>query len=157
MERSDGESADNGIVRGNETATDENPNEAAAAEPTAAEDVAAVELAPRPDAEEVPEWDDEEAAVAQRDKAIEALAADAPRMYLSQHYVTMKAGESFDRLSFVEEITDTTDDRSYLFRYISVQGEVNVWQPGTYELKYHATDSNGNISNEEVLTVTVEE
>lgn len=150
----DVENADDGNANGDETANAENTNEEASAEPAEAENGTADEPTPTP---EPAEDDLEAAAVAQRDKAIEALAADAPRMYLSQHYVTMKAGESFDRLSFVEEITDTTDDRSYLFRYISVQGEVNVWQPGTYELKYHATDSNGNLSNEEVLTVTVEE
>lgn len=153
----DSENADDGNASGDETANAENTNEEASAEPTEAENGASDELTPTPEAAEAPEGDAEAAAVAERDKAIEALDKDAPRMYLSQHYVTLKVGESFDRLSFVEEITDTADDRSYLFRYISVQGEVNVWQPGTYELKYHATDSNGNLSNEEVLTVTVEE
>lgn len=99
--------------------------------------------------------DPEAKAAADRDAAIKALPEGAPHFYLKQHYVTLKAGESFDKLSWVEDISDTKDSREYLFRYISIEGDVNVSAPGTYELKYHALDSDGNASNVDVLTVTV--
>lgn len=99
--------------------------------------------------------DPEAKAAAERDVAIEALPEGAPHFYLKQHYVTLKAGESFDKLSWVEDISDTKDSREHLFRYISIEGDVNTSTPGTYELKYHAIDSDGNPSNVDILTVTV--
>ena len=97
----------------------------------------------------------EQQAQAQRDAAIAALSPGAPRFYLKQHYVTISVGEEFNKLSWVEDITDDKDDRSRLFRDIRVEGDVNRNEPGTYELAYYAADSDGNRSNREILTVTV--
>ena len=55
----------------------------------------------------------------------------------------------------MEEISDDADDRNSLFRNIQVEGEVDVSAEGTYELTYFVVDSDGNRSNEEVMTVTV--
>ena len=52
-------------------------------------------------------------------------------------------GEEFNKLSWVEDITDDKDDRSRLFRDIRVEGDVNRNEPGTYELAYYAADSDG--------------
>ena len=69
--------------------------------------------------------------------------------------MTISVGEEFNKLSWVEDITDDKDDRSRLFRDIRVEGDVNRNEPGTYELAYYAADSDGNRSNREILTVTV--
>lgn len=107
-----------------------------------------------PESTEEPE-DLEAKAVEAREADIAALPEAAPRLYLKQHYVSINAGDSFDKLSWVEEITDVQDPRYYLFQYIIVEGEVNTWQPGTYELAYYAVDSDRNYSNRDILTVTV--
>lgn len=104
--------------------------------------------------EESPE-DMETKAVEAREVAIAELPEAYPRFYLKQHYVSVNVGESFDKLSWVDEITDSKDSRYYLFQYISVEGDVNIWTSGVYELKYYAVDSDGNRSNEEILSVTV--
>lgn len=118
-----------------------------------AEEEIIVSATPTPtEAPETPE----EKAVREREEKIKELPEDSPRFYLKEHFVTIKAGESFDRLSWIEDITDTKDAKEYLCRYVAISGDLNVWAPGTYELKYHATDSDGNLSNEEILTVTVE-
>lgn len=86
---------------------------------------------------------------------IAALSPEAPRLYLSQHQVTIQAGEDFRSLEWISDITDDSDDRNSLYRDIRVDGEVDANTAGTYELTYYVVDSSGNRSNEEVLTVTV--
>ena len=86
---------------------------------------------------------------------IAALSPEAPRLYLSQHQVTIQAGEDFHSLEWISDITDDSDDRNSLYRDIRVDGEVDANTAGTYELTYYVVDSSGNRSNEEVLTVTV--
>lgn len=105
--------------------------------------------------EETENSDPEEQAVAAREEQIAALSDEAPRFYLKQHQVTVEKNGEFDRLSWVEEISDDADDRNSLFRNIQVEGEVDVSAEGTYELTYFVVDSDGNRSNEEVMTVTV--
>ncbi|MGI6012355.1 MAG: immunoglobulin-like domain-containing protein [Ruminococcus sp.] len=83
------------------------------------------------------------------------LSPEAPRLYLSQNQLTIQAGESFSALDWVSDIEDDSDDRDSLFQDIRVDGEVDTSTAGTYELTYYAVDSDGNHSNEEVLTVTV--
>ncbi|MGI6006242.1 MAG: immunoglobulin-like domain-containing protein [Ruminococcus sp.] len=111
------------------------------------------EVPEEPAAEE--QQDPEAAAVAEREEKIEALSPDAPRFYLKQHQVSLTVGESFSALDWVEEIMDDRDDRSSLFRNIQIDGSVDTSLAGTYELTYYAVDSDGNRSNEEVMTVTV--
>lgn len=117
-------------------------------------DTFAAEEAAQP-VEEAENSDPEEQAVAAREEQIAALSDEAPRFYLKQHQVTVEKNGEFDRLSWVEEISDDADDRNSLFRNIQVEGEVDVSAEGTYELTYFVVDSDGNRSNEEVMTVTV--
>lgn len=55
--------------------------------------------------------------------------------------VTIIVGEAFDVLEGVQAI-DTIDGD--LTESIIVTGEVNVWVPGTYTIKYEVSDSEGN-------------
>ena len=73
-----------------------------------------------------------------------------------QYEEKLVAGSDFNVLSYVKEITDDVDDRSWLFQHIQVSGEVNTYIPGVYQLIYYVIDSDGNQSNEALLTVTVE-
>lgn len=80
-----------------------------------------------------------------------------PVLRLTQSRVELERGAAFNELNYVEEIVDDKDDRAQLFRRIIINGEVNVNQPGTYELQYRVTDSDGNPSAEKTLTVVVQD
>ena len=90
--------------------------------------------------------------------AIAELSDAAPRLYLSSYGIKIKAGDSFNALSYVEHIEDDADERDRLYRDISVDGlgEFDAKVPGTYELTYFCYDSAGNRSNRARLTVIVE-
>ena len=90
--------------------------------------------------------------------AIAELSDAAPRLYLSSYGIKIKAGDSFNALSYVERIEDDADERDRLYRDISVDGlgEFDAKVPGTYELTYFCYDSAGNRSNRARLTVIVE-
>lgn len=87
----------------------------------------------------------------------EDLPAGSPRLKLTEEEVTMKKGESVNRIAFVESITDDKDAKESLFRQIQITGDdLDVNTAGTYVLTYYVVDSDGNRSNEADLTVTVE-
>ena len=90
--------------------------------------------------------------------AIAELTETAPRLYLTSYGIKIKAGDSFNALSFVDRIEDDADDRDRLYRDISVDGlgAFDAKVPGTYELTYFCYDSAGNRSNRAKLTVIVE-
>lgn len=90
--------------------------------------------------------------------AIAELTETAPRLYLTSYGIKIKAGDSFNALSFVDRIEDDADDRNRLYRDISVDGlgAFDAKVPGTYELTYFCYDSAGNRSNRAKLTVIVE-
>lgn len=93
---------------------------------------------------------------AENEAKIAALPQGCPALYLEQYEEKLVAGSDFNVLSYVKEITDDVDDRSWLFQHIQVSGEVNTYIPGVYQLIYYVIDSDGNQSNEALLTVTVE-
>lgn len=93
---------------------------------------------------------------AENEAKIAVLPQGSPAFYLQQYEERLAVGSSFDVLSYVKEITDDVDDRSWLFQHIQVSGEVNTYTPGIYELIYYVIDSSGNQSNQAKLTVTVE-
>ena len=90
--------------------------------------------------------------------AIAELSETAPKLYLSSYGIKIKAGDSFNALSYVERIEDDADERDRLYRDISVDGlgDFDSKVPGTYELTYFCYDSAGNRSNRARLTVIVE-
>lgn len=87
---------------------------------------------------------------------IDALPADAPKLYLNTYEVTVEAGTELDQFSYIKEITDDADSQETLFGEIQIDGEVDTSTAGDYTLTYHVTDSDGNQSNAAVLTVHVQ-
>lgn len=79
-----------------------------------------------------------------------------PALRLKESRVVIKKGSAFNQISYVDEVVDDKDNREQLFRRISVRGECNTKQAGTYQLGYRVTDSDGNVSAEKTLTVIVE-
>lgn len=80
---------------------------------------------------------------------------EAPVLTLKSEKVEIKAGSRFDVVAQVEDITDNKDDRSYLFRYIHVDGAYNTSVPGEYTLEYVVTDRDGNRSAPKNLQLIV--
>ena len=80
---------------------------------------------------------------------------DAPILILSKTQDSISRGASINRLSYVQDITDDKDSRESLFRKIQISGDLNSSIPGVYELIYYVIDSDGNISNNASLTITV--
>lgn len=79
---------------------------------------------------------------------------DAPVIKMRQNELTMKAGESFNVVKYVESATDV--DGSDLSRNIHVKGALDPNQPGIYSLTVYAVGADGVSSNKETFTLTVE-
>lgn len=76
-----------------------------------------------------------------------------PIIRLNTYAVTIRAGESFNPMRYVAEAVDDIDDA---WRRVHVDGNYHTTIAGQYTLKYSIRDSDGNISNIEELTLTVE-
>lgn len=79
-----------------------------------------------------------------------------PVMALTANEVTIRAGETFDPLSVVRGAADDVDDVNTLYQHIHAEGEYNTGVPGTYEIRYYVSDSDGNTSEPHIFTLTVE-
>lgn len=85
------------------------------------------------------------------------LPKGSPQIKLTEKSITVEVGESVDRISYVKEITDDKDDKNTLWTRIQIAGdELDTNTPGTYQLTYYVVDTDGNMSNEAVLTIKVE-
>lgn len=86
------------------------------------------------------------------------LEADGPVpiMALTTDQMTIKAGEAFDPLSVVRDAVDDKDDKNTLYQHIHTDGTYDVRTPGSYEIRYYVTDSDGNASEPCIFTLTVE-
>lgn len=81
----------------------------------------------------------------------------SPVIKLKQSRVTIKRGESVNRVSYVESITDDKDSKDTLWKQIQIKGDTfDSSTRGTYEQTYYVVDSDGNKSNEAKLTIVVE-
>lgn len=78
-----------------------------------------------------------------------------PVLTLTSDTIELTAGSSFSVVSAVADITDDKDDRSTLFRYIHVTGDYDLRTPGQYTLEYMVTDTDGNTSLPQTLTLIV--
>ena len=85
----------------------------------------------------------------------ETANPEAPVIELANKKVEIKAGDEFEPVYQVKEITDDKDDRSSLFRQIEVSGEYSTTKAGTYTLTYIVTDSDGNSSAPAKLELVV--
>lgn len=86
------------------------------------------------------------------------LEANGPRpvMALNVEQMTVPVRGEFDPLSVVQGAVDDKDSLEMLYQNIHVDGEYDLKVPGTYELRYYVTDSDGNASDPHILTLTVE-
>lgn len=81
-------------------------------------------------------------------------AAGTPTITMIQNAATLKVGEAFNVLRYIESAVDA--DGSSLSRYIHTDGAYDMSQPGTYQIRVYATSPNGGTSNIETFTLTVE-
>lgn len=90
--------------------------------------------------------------------ASEALTTtgEAPVIHLSQSQVLINKGGTFKKMDYIQEVVDNADSESELYRRIQISGSYNVNKAGTYELSYSVTDSDGNKSAIEKLTLVVQ-
>lgn len=108
------------------------------------------------DAEQSDIYANELATENSQDTQPENLSEGAPIITLTDEVVTVALGEAVNRLEYVKEITDDKDSSSTLWGRIEITGDqLNTNETGTYKLIYFVTDSDGNKSNEAVLTVIV--
>ncbi len=86
------------------------------------------------------------------------LEANGPRpiMALTTDQMTIKAGEAFDPLSIVRDAVDDKDDKNTLYQHIHTDGTYDLRTPGSYEIRYYVTDTDGNASDPIIFTLTVE-
>lgn len=97
-----------------------------------------------------------EQARAEQETVAEQMPLQSPRIYLTDYVVKVPVGTSVDRLSYVKEITDDSDNVYDLWTKIQITGTLDVFTAGTYECTYYVVDSDGNISNQAVLKYIVE-
>lgn len=86
---------------------------------------------------------------------IDKAAADAdgiPVIKLTATEGTIKAGQSFDAISYVRETYDNSGDVS---RRIRVTGDYDTKTPGDYHLEYVVSDTDGNVSQPAAFTLHV--
>ena len=114
------------------------------------------EAAPGETPEEQVELSPKEAAEAREKAKLDALAPGFPRFALTTYYIEIPRGTSLDRLSFVRDIDDDMDNENELYRRIQVDGDVDIYTPGSYELVYYVVDNDGNMSNRATLTIVVQ-
>lgn len=91
----------------------------------------------------------------EQEKLADEMPATSPQIYLSEYYVKLPVGASWDPVSYVSKISDDADDMYALWRKIQVEDEVKTTVPGTYTCTYYVVDSQNNVSNNAVLTVVV--
>ncbi|MCI8514255.1 MAG: hypothetical protein HFI93_06445 [Lachnospiraceae bacterium] len=126
----------------------EPPSEPAVAPTVEPETPPATEAEPEPAATQPPQT---EPPAVQEPPA----APENPVITLSQSEVSINRGQNFYFGSYIASITDDKDSQDDLFRRLNVNGEYDVNTPGTYRIHIFAVDTDGNRSNEVVLTLHV--
>lgn len=81
-------------------------------------------------------------------------AQHGPVVKLLTHDVVLSVGDSFSIYSYIDYAR--AEDGTNLSGRISVNGHVDTSTPGVYELEFYCSDTDGNVSKREKLTVTVE-
>ena len=81
----------------------------------------------------------------------------APVVELKSYLTYLARGEEFDPKAYFQSYYDSADSRARnYFDHLEVSGEVDTDTPGTYEVVYSATNSDG-LTGQAILTVGVEE
>ena len=80
-----------------------------------------------------------------------------PVVELKSYLTYLTRGEEFDPKAYFQSYYDSADSRARnYFDHLEVSGEVDTDTPGTYEVTYSATNSDG-LTGQAILTVVVEE
>lgn len=77
----------------------------------------------------------------------------APVIRLSTNQVTIGVSDRFPYSQYIDSITDDKDDYATLSRRLQLSGEYRKLAAGTYEIHYFVRDTDGNKSNDAVLTL----
>lgn len=81
---------------------------------------------------------------------------ERPKLQLKANAVTIAVGQTVNRLSYVDSVSDDKDTKEDLWTRIHIDGDVlDSNTPGTYKLVYYVADSDGNRSERQTLTITV--
>ena len=81
----------------------------------------------------------------------------APVVELKSYLTDLTRGEEFDPKAYFQSYYDSADSRARnYYDHLEVSGEVDTDTPGTYEVVYSATNSDG-LTGQAILTVVVEE
>ncbi len=91
------------------------------------------------------------------------MAANMPKIYLTDYWIEVPIGTTIDAISYVSEIKDDVDSTEELWKKIQlhdasgnhVDAALNFTSAGTYEYIFFVVDSQGNASNNAVLMVVV--
>ena len=87
------------------------------------------------------------------DVTVHTGATSGPVMKLTTNNVVLNVGAAFSFYDYIQTAQD--EDGNDLYSRITVNGAVDTSTPGTYTLEIFCTDTEGNKSNTETLTVTV--
>lgn len=93
----------------------------------------------------------------EQEAGTEESSPELPVLKLKSERVEIKIGDSFDQLSQVETITDNKDTQEMLYRTIWIHGIYDIYVQGEYPIQYVVTDSDGNQSIPQILTLVVKE
>lgn len=121
------------------------------------------------DEEQVEEQEDEEVSVEDEevsaedevlteeltDHIIEPNGA-IPVLALTTTEHTITAGEAFNIASVVRDVVDDVDTREELFRHIRITEDYDIYTPGSYVFGIYVMDSDGNTSEPQILTLTIQ-
>lgn len=78
-----------------------------------------------------------------------------PVLRLKSKETTIKAGGTFNIVSYVDDIIDDADDRTTLFKRIIADGSYDVNVPGDYTLSVYCTDTDRNASERQQFILHV--
>lgn len=77
----------------------------------------------------------------------------APVISLNTNQVTIGVNDRFSYTSYIASMTDDEDDFATLSRRLRLTGDYQKYAAGTYEIHYLVSDTDGNKSNDVVLTL----
>lgn len=116
-----------------------------------------VENSPEDQSEDATSKSEEEYGVPQAEGTPDITPdGEQPVLALVTDSVKLKKGDSFDPVSVVWGVVDDEDSEETLYQHIHVEGEYDTENPGSYEIQYYVSDSDGNTSDPQIVTLTVE-
>ncbi len=83
------------------------------------------------------------------------ILGKAPIIYLKSDKITVKQNEKFSVQDFIAHVVDDKDEESTVVANLKYEGSYNINRKGSYELTLYVTDSDGNVSNRETVTLVV--